>query len=273
MVRGAYFKWKITRLCGRSPVIRLPGAAQVAATDKFNDYYAIHVQHPSEDEFRTYKDLLSPGGVFVDVGANMGLTTVLAWKTGLASQIIAFEPTHRYAAVWHANIGRNGVKNAALYQCATGDKPGTFEFVIDPEAPLHNRLLLGGTLDRYEPEPNSQRVVESIRLVRLDDILSACGVSEVQLLKVDVEGAEPSVLRGAERLLARRAIKNILIEFIPEYMEEMGESIEVYVDHLIQYGFRFRAIEPDGSSRRHLSKDDLLHRRFVGLNIIAELIE
>jgi hypothetical protein len=74
-------------------------------------------------------------------------------------------------------------------------------------------------------------------------------------------------------LLSRRGIKNMLIEFIPEFMEEMNESIDDYVDFLIRHEFRFRAIESDGSSHRLLNKDDLMHRRFDGLNIIAELIE
>ena len=110
-------------------------------------------------------------------------------------------------------------------------------------------------------------------VARLDEILPACGIDQVQLLKVDVEGAEPAVLRGAEKLLSRGAIRKMLLEFIPEFMQEMSEPIDRYVDFLISYGFRFRGIETDGSSQRILNKDDLMHRSFTGLNIIAELDE
>jgi FkbM family methyltransferase len=209
----------------------------------------------------------------VDVGANMGLTTILASKTGLTSRIVAFEPTHRYAEVWHRNITRNGVDNATLYQCAISDRAGTMRFVVNSESPLNNRLLLGNTLSRYEPVPRDKTATETVTVARLDEMLPACGIDQVQLLKVDVEGAEPGVLRGAEELLSRGAIRKMLLEFIPEFMQEMSEPIDRYVEFLISYGFRFRGIEADGSLQRILSKDDLMHRRFNGLNIVAELNE
>jgi len=272
-IRPAYLKWQLSRLRGKAPAVELPGGAVAVATHKFNDFCALYFQHPSENEFEVYRRLLSPGGLFVDVGANMGLTTILAWKTALATRIIAFEPTHRYAEVWHRNISRNGIKNATLIQCAIGDRSGTMEFIVNPKSPLNNRLLLGDTLNRYEPMHGDKFSAAPIGVARLDEILPACGVDKVQLLKIDVEGAEPAILRGAEKLLARRGIKNLLLEFIPEFMQEMGEPIDRYIDYLICYGFRFRAIEAGGSLERILSKDDLMHRRFDGLNIIAELIE
>src|SRR6184192_2179404 len=82
-VRRAYSYWLCNRLARRPPLLGLPGGGFVSATDKFNDYYGICVQHPGEDEFLTYKSLLGKGGVYVDVGANMGLTCVLANSTGL----------------------------------------------------------------------------------------------------------------------------------------------------------------------------------------------
>jgi hypothetical protein len=54
-VRSAYIKWQSARLFRRSPVIELPAGAVAGATQKFNDFYAIFNQHPSEAELRTYQ--------------------------------------------------------------------------------------------------------------------------------------------------------------------------------------------------------------------------
>ena len=109
-----------------------PADGRGFATGKFNDFYGIWVQHPTEAEFNTFAHLLGKGGVYFDIGANMGLTTVIAARAGEPSHIVAFEPTHKFAAVWHKNVQKNGVRNASLFQCAVGEAPGTLEFIVNP---------------------------------------------------------------------------------------------------------------------------------------------
>src|SRR5262245_11721881 len=97
-VRRVYTVWMLRKLTGKGVWIDLPAGGRAFATDKFNDFYGIWVQHPTQAEFRTFSQLLGKGGVYFDVGANMGLTTVLAARAGEPSRIVAFEPTHKYAA-------------------------------------------------------------------------------------------------------------------------------------------------------------------------------
>ena len=75
-----------------------------------------------------------------------------------------------------------------------------------------------------------------VATVRLDEILPAMGVTKIDLLKVDVEGAEPAVLRGAKNFLERRAVGAMFLEFIIEHMEDMGEDPEEFVDAIVGYG-------------------------------------
>src|SRR4051794_164503 len=109
-IRNAYLRWQWQRVWGE-PTIPLPGGAFALATRKFNDFYGLLVQHPSEAERVTFAQLLDGGGTYVDVGANMGLTALVAATTGKATRIFGVEPTHAYAQVWHANMVANGVRN------------------------------------------------------------------------------------------------------------------------------------------------------------------
>ncbi len=129
--------------------IEMPMGARCFASEKFNDFYGVWVQHPGENEFRTFSNFLKQGGVYLDVGANMGFTSVVAGYAG-SSRIIAFEPTHKYAAVWHDNVVSNKVRNATLIQGAVGEAPGMAAFIVNVDAPMHNRLNMGKTLERYK---------------------------------------------------------------------------------------------------------------------------
>lgn len=265
-IRKAYFYWLRCRLKGQLATITLPGGGRAGALGRFNDFYAIWVQHPQEAEMVTYRELLGPGGLYVDVGANMGLTSILASSTGVVTEIVAFEPTHAYAASWHHNIHHNQVRNATLLQCAVSDKAGKIEFVINPTGPMHNRINSGDTLHRYVDNDPTQRV-DRIVAVTLDEVAGLMGWTEVALLKIDVEGAEPLVLKGAEQLLRRKAIRALLIEFIPEFMREMGHDLDAYVAYIRGFGYEFYRIEENGKVGTRMTPDEVVQRKFAGLNV------
>jgi len=197
----------------------------------------------------------------------MGLTCVLANSTGLTTQIIAFEPTHRYAAVWHENMIRNNVGNAVLFQCGISDRSAIAEFIVNPRAPLHNRFDLGDALRRYPSFEGDETRVESLLTLPLDELAGTMGIDSIALLKIDVEGAEPLVLRSASRLLERHAIKAMLIEFIPEFIVEMGNDPADLVKMLYRFEYEFHRIELSGDIGDTLSSAQVLAREFDGLNL------
>jgi FkbM family methyltransferase len=265
----AYFTWLWARVRGRQPSITMPGGSRVTATGRFNDFCGMYVQHPGEDEFVTYRELLLGGGVFVDVGANMGLTSALAASAARLDRIIAFEPTHHYAAVWHENVARNGIENASLFQCVVSEQTGSFEFIVNPDAPMHNRLNLGAARNRYESFSGDQTRTEKVPSVTLDGVADMLGLNSIRMLKVDVEGAEPLVLRGARKLLERKAIDTMLLEFIPEFMLEMGVQPLDFVNFVQGFGYRFHRIREGGGIGEQMTTENLVKREFSGLNVIV----
>jgi FkbM family methyltransferase len=260
-----FIRWKLQRMVGIEPRIRIGGGGLIGSTAKFNDFIGFHAQHPGDTEFSTVKHLLGKGGTFVDVGANIGQMCVLAYKTGLAPRIIAFEPTPQLAAAWMRNIAFNGVDAATRFQAACSDEPGVIEFMVN--WPMNNRINAGESATRYKPD--DARFTRKVGCVTLDGALAATGISQVQLLKIDVEGAEVKVLRGAKSLLSRKAISAIYLECIPEFLLQMGDSAGVLADFLMGYGYIFHSIEDDGRVGRILSREDIAQRRYPGLNVVA----
>lgn len=248
----------------------LPAGGRGFATDKFNDFYGIWVQHPTDAEFNTFASLLGTGGVYFDIGANMGLTTVVASLAGTPARIVAFEPTHKYAALWHKNVEANGVRNASLLQCAVGEKTGTLEFIVNPNAPMHNRFNKGESLSRYPRATDDATDVSKIAVTTVDTVCAALGISRITLLKIDVEGAEPAVLRGAKQMLEAKAIDSIYIEFIPEFMREMKESVEAFAESIYNFGYVAFRIEPNGALGAEMTSSELAARKFDGLNVVIQ---
>ena len=196
VIRHRYLRWLVTRtLHGRPPFVRLPQGRRVLPASRFNDFHAIATQHPEAPEFCVVDALLAltGEGAFFDVGANVGIMSVVASSTGRASRILAFEPSHRYCSAWHTNMALNGVENATLIQAAVGDRCDRIAFRVDPAMPLHGKIDMGVIY------PTKQ--VQQVQMFTLDAICEITAIDRIALLKIDVEGAEPLVIRGAKDLL------------------------------------------------------------------------
>ena len=271
-IRNEYLRWKLSKLVtGNPPSLPLPHRRRLFPADRFNDYHSIARQRPDEAEFLLFQSLLGKGGVFVDVGANVGAVSVLAASTGLVSQIIAFEPSHRYCSAWHRNMDFNHVAGATLIQAAASDVTGEATFRADPAMPLHGRFDVGALYA-------TNRIMR-VSTVTLDDACDMLGIGRIALLKIDVEGAEPKVLRGARRLLEEGRVDAIVLELIVEHMEDMGDDPQVMVDDLVRAGFHIHEILPSGEVGAALDPRCVIETRrsppgarerpFWGINVVA----
>lgn len=145
-----------------------------------------------------YTEFLKPGDVCVDVGAHTGRHTFpLARCVGPRGRVFAFEPIPGIAAQLRAKLqGTPSIHPVVeLHQCALSETSGETDFVLVHEAPGYS-----GLRPRHY---DSQVTTEIIRVAvqRLDDLAS--GIPRVRFIKIDCEGAELRVLRGAVSLLTR----------------------------------------------------------------------
>ena len=183
--------------------------------------------------------LMTPGDTMLDVGGNVGYTTVLAAiATGAQGKVITFEPLPALADVLESNVKANGLEGRVeLRRYALGDTPG--------KAPLHMPSGFeenDGIASLASRAPSGE--VIDVDVWRLDDVFTGTAA----VMKVDVEGFETQVFRGASRLLAAHQIKHVLFE---EYDVVHSEAPRILADagytlfsiHRGMMGLRYRRLE------------------------------
>jgi FkbM family methyltransferase len=186
---------------------------------------------------------LGTGQVFVDVGANVGYFTLLAGSlVGPQGTVVAIEAHPRLAELLRRNViinGRHGYITTwqrAAWSEATGLKLHMRENFAS------NSSVGSIGADALTRLGDSEEMVE-VQAVRLDDLLA--DVAHIDIMKVDVEGAEVQVFQGLERTLTANPGITILFEWSPAQIEDVGDEPAALVALLTAHGFTFRLLEDD----------------------------
>jgi FkbM family methyltransferase len=151
--------------------------------------------------------ILGPGMTFLDVGANVGLFSIPAAKKVQHGRVLAFEPSAWTIELLAKNASLNHVNNLVIVHSAVGDYTGeaTLQVNISGKDGLN-------TIGKPVHEDSEIAGTEKVPITRLDDFLRKRSISHVDAMKVDVEGAELLVFRGAKHLLAGPHAPLILYE-------------------------------------------------------------
>lgn len=172
------------------------------------NFWSSHVAHDGEiDAFRDLSKRFPDDAVLVDVGANVGDYSALMLARGPRVRVHAFEPS---AAAFARLEQRHGATpQVRLNRLALSSEPGTSILHSDSE---------GSTIGSLETlaspiRPFDARFDEEVRCSTLDLYCAEQGIERIHFLKLDVEGHELSVLRGAQGLLERGAIDAVQWEF------------------------------------------------------------
>ena len=152
----------------------------------FRRWYEIE----TESVLRT---LLKNGGNFVDVGGNVGMASLVAYSAiGSSGKILAFEPNPKVAAIYRATMDRNGISNYSLVEAAVGGERKTTEMFVPKEN--HGEAHVGSDCSGRAGEAISIAMTDGSELDQL---------SSVDLIKIDVEGFELTVLKALQEYIAR----------------------------------------------------------------------
>jgi FkbM family methyltransferase len=164
--------------------------------------------------------LLSPGGVFYDVGANAGFFTILASRlVGANGRVFAFEPMPENVASVREQVEINGLGNVEVIEAAAGAQAGTATLYI-PD---------GNNSMAHLGEARGAEASLQVKIVTLDEFARTHPAPSA--LKIDVEGAEDSVLAGAISVIAARP--RFLIE---QHGLDCGKAV---TERLGRTGYRF----------------------------------
>ena len=202
-----------------------------------------------ESELRLVRRVLGPGDTVLDVGANVGLYTLaMADAVGREGRVHAFEPNPSTLTRLKRNLALNGCDNVVVHAVAVGDRDAVVALrSADPTESGLATVVGDGTELARVPQ------------VTLDDAAADHGFSSVALLKLDVEGAESSVLRGAADLIARGSLPRVLFEALD------GSTTTQALLH--DAGYRLEVVLPPGPGP--LTRPCAVDEQFSYANILA----
>jgi FkbM family methyltransferase len=168
------------------------------------------------------RELLPEGGVFVDVGASVGLFSLLgARKVGPAGRVFAFEPSSRDFKRLAEHLELNRLDNVEAVPIAITDSIGTATLTIASEAHSgHNTI---GPAFGYQGIEAID--AERVRTATLDHFLESHDVNRLDLVKLDIEGSELKALSGMAHAL-KRLRPSIIFEVFEAALEMNGASAE-----------------------------------------------
>ena len=198
--------------------------------------YADGTYAPERPVVELLSRLLKPGMTVVDIGAHLGYYTLLSRKfVGETGRVVAFEPSPVFYEVLKANLAMNSFLDVVAVPMAIADFCGYADFYCD---------IVGGGSSLFRQLNGSSLI--RVQVTTLDVFFRKLGWPKVDLIKMDIEGAEPSALRGAKELIGRNTPLHLILEFNPVALEAAKVS-PVHMVSLIQdLGFQqIRVLERD----------------------------
>jgi FkbM family methyltransferase len=179
-------------------------------------------------EVATLRSLTTPGMIIADVGANIGFYTLqmAAW-VGPAGRILAFEPDPFNVRLLRARAEAAQPANVDVYPLALGEAAGTATLYSSAYNRADNRI------GQRHQEPHVEACEVAIRT--LDDVLAERGLAAIDALKIDVQGHEAQVLRGAQQALGA-GVRWIWLEFSPDHLRGSGSDPERFLAGLAGLG-------------------------------------
>ena len=190
------------------------------------------------NEFAFLDRILRPGMTFVDAGANNGIYTVFAAKrVGSEGTVLAFEPSARELERLKFNLELNGLA-VQLFPVALADENSQARLTIS-DREHQGQSTLG---DFAYPDIKAE-ATQTVDVRRLDDVLKESTPQRIDVLKIDVEGAELRLLRGAVRTLERYR-PYILMEVSERLLSHQGASRESLLDFLRSFQYRIYGFDP-----------------------------
>jgi FkbM family methyltransferase len=190
---------------------------------------------------------MTSGTVFVDVGAFLGVYAITAAVRG--AEVVAVEPNLTTRRYLERNVARNGV-DVTIHPYALSDRAGEAQFFVGDGNESSSGLVAA--------DSNTRPVTVETR--RLDDL-----IEHVDVVKIDVEGAEVAVLDGMRRIVSAGRPMTIVAECNPDGLAAMGTSPEALVGRLEAHGFTVSQIDEQTGGLAQVHGSPVITSAYVNL--------
>ncbi len=179
-------------------------------------------------EVKFLESIAKEGMHVIDIGANIGITTVaIAKGIRRRGKLYSFEPVPEYFKILKENISSNGLENVKVYELAVTDQVG--------RAPFYQKELSSGIAF----EEGAKKF--EVSTTSIDRFLSEEKVERIDLINMDCEGSELLVLKGAKKTLWENKVK-IFCEIHHDFLKQLGQSVQDLVQYLQGLEFQVQSV-------------------------------
>lgn len=209
----------------------------------FLSFYSVYKTYLEAGPIDQLRQFVPSGSLVVDVGANVGFFSrrFASWVAA-EGKVVVLEPEDRNFEALHSMLIREGlIDRCRLIKAAAAERTGKAQFRINPRHPGDHKLSMDET-------------GIAVDVVRLDDVLPDKRNNSPSLIKIDVQGAELAVLRGAVDVL-RRAKPALFVELDEQGLRKFGASVSAVLSFLGEFGYEPFWLEATGGRTAATQRD------------------
>jgi FkbM family methyltransferase len=233
-VGAEYLSWLMQlRLLRQQPTRLVRNLVRIGSFANFSEYHSAP-DSVNDDEWMFLMNYALGEGQIIDVGANIGLVTLVLAKRYPNRVVHAIEPNPFTYSALVSNVALNGLKNVHCHEMAIAERTGTVLFNANPQ---RANAAIAQVRERH---------TKSVASRTLDDFLIQGRIGNVSLLKVDVEGYEASIFRGASRTLSEIRPLVVYFEVCPVVAERLGFNPVEPAQILLEHGYTLTRLAAGG---------------------------
>ena len=212
-----------------------------------------------------FRKTIKPGMTIVDIGANIGLYSVIAGKlTGKNGRVFSFEPEKKNFEYLNKNVNANNLKNVQVDTTAISNEKAT-----------RNLFLFSDNTGSYSLVDNRKTNISvQVQTDTLDNILKLKAIDHVDFIKMDIEGAEYLAFEGMTDVINKSKNLTMMIEFFPNAIRRFNKEPLQFLNKIKSLGFKISEISEDNKTTIEITDLDKFLRDFpkgeVATNLLLE---
>ena len=217
------------------------------------------------DEAQFISDFLKEGDIFIDIGANIGLYTLMAaQKVGNQGKVYSFEPTGTTYKRLLENIEINRFNNIIPVNKALSDKNGRFEMNVSCDG-------FDGWNSFTKITRGSKSRTETVEATQVDSFFNDDKIwDRISLIKIDVEGWEKFVMLGGDEHFKRAKSPVLIVEFVDQNIINAGYTCQELYQILVSCGYTLYSIKDRILEKEHV-KENYVYSNLVAAKNLEEI--